>query len=72
MADDAFELYDLDADPGERRDLLAARPELAARLKQSLADWDASVRDGAAAERDLDPELIERLEAMGYLGGDDE
>ena len=72
VADDAFELYDLDADPGERRDLLAARPELAARLKQSLADWERSVRDGAAAERDLDPELIERLEAMGYLGGDDE
>ncbi|NNJ25263.1 sulfatase [Alienimonas chondri] len=37
------ELYDLAADPGERRDLAASRPEKTAELRSELADWRASV-----------------------------
>ncbi len=39
------ELYDLAADPGERRDLLAQRPDVASRLSALLDDW---LRDAAA------------------------
>jgi N-acetylgalactosamine-6-sulfatase len=37
-------LYDLAADPGERTDLLAARPADARRLKDLYARWEAEVR----------------------------
>jgi arylsulfatase A-like enzyme len=33
-------LYDLSRDPGERRNLAASHPEIAARLEQVLDDWD--------------------------------
>jgi arylsulfatase A-like enzyme len=32
-------LYDMAADPGQTRDLAAARPEVAARLRQAVAQW---------------------------------
>jgi arylsulfatase A-like enzyme len=41
--DGSVELYDLNADVGERRDLAAERPEVAANLRQRLARWRASV-----------------------------
>ena len=37
-------LFDLDADPGENSDLLAARPEEAERLKRLLEQWQRDVR----------------------------
>jgi len=37
--DDSVELFDLHADPGETRDLAKKQPEVAARLRQSLAKW---------------------------------
>jgi N-acetylgalactosamine-6-sulfatase len=40
----ARELHDLAADPLEQRDLLAARPEQAARLQALLAAWEKDVR----------------------------
>ena len=36
-------LFDLSADPGERNDLTAHRPDLAAMLKRLLDDWEADV-----------------------------
>jgi arylsulfatase A-like enzyme len=36
-------LFDLDADPGEKTDLLAARPDDAGRLKRLLDDWQREV-----------------------------
>lgn len=44
--DGRVELFDLAADPGERRDLAAERPERAAALKERLAAWRTAV--GAA------------------------
>jgi arylsulfatase A-like enzyme len=41
--DDHVELYDLDSDVSERRDLAAERPDVAADLRERLADWRASV-----------------------------
>ena len=37
------ELYDLQADPAEKKDLAAAKPELAERLRTKLAAWRESV-----------------------------
>jgi arylsulfatase A-like enzyme len=44
--DGRAELYDLEADPGETRDLAASRPDLAAALRADLAAWRAAI--GAA------------------------
>jgi len=40
---DKFELYDLEADPAESRDLSAELPEVFARLRTALVAWNASV-----------------------------
>lgn len=61
------ELYDLATDPGETRDLAAARPQDAARLAAALSAHAAPAAAAAA-----DPEVAERLRALGYVaaGGD--
>jgi hypothetical protein len=69
-----YELYDLDADPGERRDLLAEPepPAEALRAFESLrATLDARAEAGAASpsRAPLDAESARRLEALGYLDG---
>lgn len=60
-------LYDLENDPGERRNVAAQHPEvardLAARRDAELAA--RSRADGEAVE--LDAETIEQLRALGYL-----
>jgi len=71
-------LFDLDADPGESRDLSAERPAELARLAAAGAAWRAAERrllerlggraDGTAPAP-LTPEEEERLRALGYLGG---
>jgi arylsulfatase A-like enzyme len=65
-------LFDLRADPGERRDLLAgegvdgAIGDVAARLEQQLRDL-VPVSPGEVEEIELDDEAVERLKAMGYV-----
>jgi arylsulfatase A-like enzyme len=40
-------LFDISVDPGERADVAARRPDLVAKLKRLLADWEADVdQDG--------------------------
>lgn len=70
------ELYDLDADPGERHDLAAERPGDARRLRDTLRRF---LRDNAVAGVSspgvIDDEVRRRLESLGYLhssGGADE
>jgi arylsulfatase A-like enzyme len=67
------ELYDLDADPGEKSDLARSHPEIAARLGRDL---DARIKLDAAAAAALPPlsgdppvaeELRAKLRAEGYL-----
>jgi arylsulfatase A-like enzyme/Tfp pilus assembly protein PilF len=64
------ELYDLAADPGEATNLAASRPAEAERLAASLAAMRA--REVAAAPRASDPEVAERLRALGYVTGTSE
>lgn len=59
------ELYDLSNDPGERSNLLTARPEVAARLRGLLLEHQRASRSGQAAI--MDEETVEALRALGYL-----
>ena len=61
-----FEVYDLDADPGELSDE-AATAEVD-RLKQRLLDWVEQDRPNwVRPEEELTPEEVERLRRLGYL-----
>jgi arylsulfatase len=66
-------LIDIDADPGERADILARKPSFAQRALKQAQKWDAFVsarapegRGGGASEEEL-KQLRERLRALGYL-----
>jgi len=67
------EMYDLSTDPEELIDLSFAHPEQAGRLREELA---AFIQEHAAEEpattRALDPELVRRLQSLGYLHGSGE
>ncbi len=67
------ELYDLRDDPAERRDLLEqgqAPAEDVAALRALLADFagDDAPASGGEELGEMDPETIERLRRLGYLG----
>jgi tetratricopeptide (TPR) repeat protein len=59
------ELYDLSADPGERRNLAATRPQELERLAASLKRIRAPDRGVAPVKED--PQTLERLRALGYV-----
>lgn len=68
-SDGRHELYDLQADPDETRNVLDGRPELFARLAQQLEAWHAQL--GRAPQTHaapaFEPQVVERLRALGYL-----
>jgi arylsulfatase A-like enzyme/Flp pilus assembly protein TadD len=61
------ELYDLEADAGEARDLVARDAPRVATLRRELERIMAATTPSAA--RAIDAETAERLRALGYLGG---
>ena len=61
------ELYDLSADPAERQNLYATRPEEVTRLRGLLASMRAT--DTKAAPAPESAETIARLRALGYVAG---
>jgi arylsulfatase A-like enzyme/Flp pilus assembly protein TadD len=62
------ELYRLDSDPGERRDLLAGERRLAAELSGRTREIREAARSAAPAAGDP-AETLARLASLGYLGG---
>jgi len=69
-----MELYDRRADPGETVDLSSRRSPVAARLKDEIVRWIGAQNQirkllGPAGQSKLDPQTIERLRSLGYLGG---
>ncbi len=71
-----IELFDLDGDPGEKRNLASVRADVARRLSDQLENELGS--DGLAAIRanvgldpteGLDPARRDRLRSLGYVGG---
>ncbi len=68
------ELYDRTKDPAEQNDLAPRSPEEVKRLMAEIRQWiDAQneVRKllGAGGKSKLDPQAIERLRSLGYIGG---
>lgn len=64
-----LELYDLDADPGETRNLVDQRPEVAGRLEQQLSRWmsDGGATSEAPPAIHIDPSAEEQLRSLGYI-----
>jgi choline-sulfatase len=62
------ELYDLAADPGETRNLLAADPTRAKAMRERLAGYDGG-EQAPARPIGVDASELERLIALGYVGG---
>lgn len=60
------ELYDLEKDPGELTNLYDERRALAGRMAAELDRLSAN--DAGAAPSAVDPEIRERLAALGYIG----
>jgi arylsulfatase A-like enzyme len=65
------ELFNIEQDPLEERDLSASLPELTMQLRQRLAQEISQLhkvrRAGRAEDHKLDPDTIERLRSLGYL-----
>jgi arylsulfatase A-like enzyme len=63
------QLFDLQADPGETRDVAPSDPLRAAYFRQALHQWILGLgrRGGAAEEGALTPEQRENLCALGYI-----
>ena len=61
------ELYDLDVDPREERNVIDAQPERAAELRRLLQQAAALPAAGAAAPV-ADADALARLRALGYTG----
>ena len=70
-----LELYDLERDPGETRDLAASEPERTRALADELERWVADMREGASRRGTLavpatEPHPLgheEALRALGYV-----
>ncbi|MBI4879705.1 MAG: sulfatase [Planctomycetes bacterium] len=66
-------LFDLREDPGERNDVAAALPEVAARMRSAMKDLirrnSANTKYRDAAREELSAERKAELEALGYVGG---
>ncbi len=60
------ELYDLGADPGETRNLIDERPEIADSLRNGL---DQAKRGKVVEPGPVDERTLSSLRALGYLGG---
>ncbi len=64
---DYFELYDLRSDPKEKSNLINAFPKVVSTYKKYLHEWlkNAVVRE---LNRDLAPDVKEKLRSLGYIG----
>ena len=72
----AFELYNIEEDPAETVDLLESHPEIAAEMIRELVRVrEAYPRffrgDATDANTPMDPEMLERLRALGYVAEDE-
>lgn len=64
------ELYDTQMDPGETHDLSAANPRLADTLDRAMQAMTARTSSASKAQppKEVDPDVEERLRALGYVG----
>jgi arylsulfatase A-like enzyme len=60
-------LYDLDADPRERRNLARERPDLVQQLRARLEELSTESVEAAPMAEEDEAILAARLEELGYL-----
>lgn len=60
-------LFDLEADPGERRNVAGRHPSVARRLRADLTRWRRLNERRTRTERDVSEETKKKLEALGYV-----
>ena len=65
------ELYDLRADPKEQKDVSGQYPRVAATLAAHLEAMNLLKAGDEPKPGKIDPEVLERLQALGYVGGND-
>jgi arylsulfatase A-like enzyme/Flp pilus assembly protein TadD len=63
------ELYDLESDPTETRDLAASEPARAAAMRAALGRILDKERAAATGGGPVSAEVLEKLGALGYVGG---
>ncbi|MFN7973528.1 MAG: sulfatase-like hydrolase/transferase [Acidobacteriota bacterium] len=65
------ELYDLQADPAEVRNVIEEKPDVAAAMRVRLDNLLARVRttNEGRSSGSVDPETVAKLAALGYVGG---
>ncbi len=64
----SYALYDHKADPGETKDISAAHPEEAARMKAALDTWSLQLaEDNTGGATPKSAELQEALRSLGYV-----
>lgn len=69
------ELYDLQKDPGEERNIIASEEELAEKYRNTLEEWrtasqsihESLPKEDADATAHLDEETMQQLKALGYI-----
>jgi choline-sulfatase len=76
LRDDAYsyidapkpELYDLAADPGERTNIYKANSARAEQMRTRMEAMSAGREQAAPERQSLDPDTLQRLAALGYVG----
>ncbi len=66
------ELFDLESDPEEERDLHAEEPQRAIEMEQELVEWLERFSTSTSVQIEADQETIQRLMSLGYLSGNAE
>jgi arylsulfatase A-like enzyme len=61
------ELYDLSVDPGELRNLVAEKPEVADRLAGVLQRWQQQCQSVALHASEVPADTLEKVKALGYV-----
>ena len=66
---DTFELYDLKADPGERSNLSASKPEVVDRMREFAREWlkTRPKIEKSQENATLDESIMKQLRDLGYV-----
>lgn len=62
-----YELYDLRADPGEKRDIAAEAPEIVRLLAEALGEWMAEDPGVSVVHDEVDDQTLQDLRSLGYV-----
>lgn len=63
----SFELFDLESDPQELREVSAEHPQELERLRGALRSWRASLHSLRTGSAELDAETEQGLRSLGYI-----